>query len=785
MLYRHKTLATAIACITLPVLLAALLALWPAMPAYAEGDPVTPNVAVITTTVKLASTTAFINVPVTLTVGTASVSSLGFRLDYDQSCLSIADIDADVSLLLANGFAGSKANNPTEGKLDVSVWWGPNDPPVGTLDDGDIVNIKFMLEPGCRNAITDVVDAAFAFSNVTFADQSSAPVEGAAYGGVYHLDVNQFPTDVTLTRDDDGAKENIDTFRRVGGLDATDVDSEDEHSFSLVSTCTGGAWDNQGFVISGSDLKTNLIFDYETKSSYSVCIEANDGRGGVLAKVVSFGVVDVNEAPTMISLDNNLVVAGTKASGDVVGAFTTVDPDNGQTHTYSLVSGVGDTDNGSFTIDGSNLKLAFDPVYNPAKPLYKIRVQTKDNGDGELTLAQQFNIIVVGKPTLSLPTHPDVPYVIADSVPVTLPINFSASGNTILSATMSITYSSDCLTYTTSSGWQSGTSGSATDNSGAIEIEITSAGNALRDGAIGYLSFTGKSSCVGVNSWTLLNFIGTPDLRTTGNLQVTPTTPTNGKLVVVNNAARGDCNSDGAVNAGDFTATAREIWDESSELEDVTPRLPDKSWLWTPLGVYSGSAMGCDSNVDRYIDIADLVCTVRRYFGATSCSSVAAAVSQLPVISAPSAVLANANTVIDLPIHLETNGRDVAAIAFTVNFDPEKLLLDDTDADQDGIPDMISLNAPASMMQMVMVESEQGRIDVMASGVMPPLPLLSDGVIANIRLTGSSQASNAFAPVTITNVSLGDAEGSSMQAEVVMLTPEGTTPGIFLPLVTQ
>lgn len=783
MLYLHKTLATAIVGITLSFLLAALLALWPATPAYAD-DPVTPNVAVITTTVKLASTTAFINVPITLTVGEARVSSLGFRLSYDQNCLGIADYVNDV-MLQQSGFVKSAAKNAVTGALETSIW--DNEAPINTMTNGEILIIKFTLEPSCRVTTTNTVDVLFSFDNVTFADDEGVNVPGAAYEGTYTLDINQAPTGITLTPEIDNTKENVTGLRKVATLAAIGDEEDDEHTFTLASSCTG-TWDNQGFVIVGAELKTDLVFDYEAKSNYPVCVEVNDGRGGTFVDIVSIHVGDVNEAPTAISLDNNLIVAGTKSSGDVVGYFTTTDPDDGQTHTYSLVAGAGDTDNSLFTIDGNSLRLGFTPAYNPAKPIYKIRVQTQDNGTGALTFAQQFNIIIVGKPALALPNHPDVPYVIADSIPVTLPINFTAMGSTIISATMSITYNTDCLTYTAASGWQSGMTGSGVDTGGTIDVTTTSTGGALRDGALGYLSFLGKSTCTAASSWTLLNFIGDTRMLAIDNRAVTPTTPTDGRLVVIKTSPRGDCNGDGNLNAGDFTATVRELWDASSELAGAPAiRLRDDSWLWTPLGTYAGSAMGCDSNADRVIAASDLICTVLRYFGASSCGAVSAASMTSAVISVPSKVIANAGETVDLPVSLTTNGSSVASIAFTLQVDPAQFVLYDTDTDEDGIPDMVSLHVPNDMIKMVMMDLDAGTINIAAFAVALPMSTLKDGVIATIRLTGGSQAVGALTPVQLTNVSLGDEDGGSVEAEVVLVEVESKdqNPGLFLPMVTR
>ena len=43
------------------------------------------------------------------------------------------------------------------------------------------------------------------------------------------------------------------------------------------------------------------------------------------------------------------------AIGTTIGGLSTTDLDSGDTHTYTLVSGTGDTDNASFSISGANL----------------------------------------------------------------------------------------------------------------------------------------------------------------------------------------------------------------------------------------------------------------------------------------------------------------------------------------------------------------------------------------------------------------------------------------------
>ncbi|RMF67187.1 MAG: hypothetical protein D6742_08175, partial [Cyanobacteria bacterium J069] len=97
-----------------------------------------------------------------------------------------------------------------------------------------------------------------------------------------------------------------------------------------------------------------------------------------------------NQAPTAIALSTNSVDENV-AIGTTIGTFTTTDPNTGDTHTYTLVAGAGDTDNASFTIDGNALKLAVSPDFE-TKNSYTVRVRTTDNGT--LFFEQAFTITI-------------------------------------------------------------------------------------------------------------------------------------------------------------------------------------------------------------------------------------------------------------------------------------------------------------------------------------------------------------------------------------------------------
>jgi hypothetical protein len=101
-------------------------------------------------------------------------------------------------------------------------------------------------------------------------------------------------------------------------------------------------------------------------------------------------VTSIDKAPTDISLTNDSVAENTTAGG-IVGTFSSTDPDTGESFIYNLVTGAGDTDNGSFTISGDTLILGVTPDYE-VKNSYSIRVRSIDTGG--LYVDKNFTILI-------------------------------------------------------------------------------------------------------------------------------------------------------------------------------------------------------------------------------------------------------------------------------------------------------------------------------------------------------------------------------------------------------
>ena len=175
----------------------------------------------------------------------------------------------------------------------------------------------------------------------------------------------------------------------VGQLTAVDPDLGKTHTFALVAG--EGDADNSAFVIQDRTLKTTASFDFETQQFFQVRIQANDGYGGTFAKTLLIAVGDVadNAPPSDLTLNSTCLFDGTPAD-TAVALLRVIDLNPEDTHTFSLVSGTGDTDNAAFQVAGSTLLTAA-TINFTAHPRYAIRLQADDGHGG--TFQKAFEIV--------------------------------------------------------------------------------------------------------------------------------------------------------------------------------------------------------------------------------------------------------------------------------------------------------------------------------------------------------------------------------------------------------
>src|SRR5206468_1041908 len=185
---------------------------------------------------------------------------------------------------------------------------------------------------------------------------------------------NSAPTDIALSNS--SVAENAGANAAVGNLSTTDVDARSEER-RVGKGCIGRRG-NGSFNISGASLRATASFNFEATPSLSVRVRSTDAGGLNTEKVFTITVTNVNEAPTDIALSNSSVAENAGANA-AVGNLSTTDVDAGDTFTYTLVSGLGDTGNGSFNISGASLRATASLNFE-ATPSLSVRVRSTDAG---------------------------------------------------------------------------------------------------------------------------------------------------------------------------------------------------------------------------------------------------------------------------------------------------------------------------------------------------------------------------------------------------------------------
>jgi len=112
----------------------------------------------------------------------------------------------------------------------------------------------------------------------------------------------------------------------------------------------------------------------QVTGSVTYTITGSNSGGSATASIVLI----YNSAPTNITL-SSLSINENNTANAIIGTLGSTDPDAGDTHTYTLVAGNGDSDNAAFNISGNSLRAnaAFD---FEIKNNYSIRIRTTDAG---------------------------------------------------------------------------------------------------------------------------------------------------------------------------------------------------------------------------------------------------------------------------------------------------------------------------------------------------------------------------------------------------------------------
>ncbi len=338
--------------------------------------------------------------------GTSSVDATTYNLAAADDWTAGADAAVVTADLTGNSITASNVNTaPTDISLSASSINenASANSTIGTLSSTDANSgntFTYTLVAGTG----DTDNASFNISGNSLKVSNSPDYEskgsysvrvrttdqgGLTYEKAFTVtinNVNETPADVTLSAS--AVNENVTANATVGTLSTTDSDAGNTFTYTLVSGT--GDTDNASFNISGSNLRITNSPDYESKSSYSIRVRTTDQGSLSYEKTFTITISDVNETPTDIALSASSVNENV-AAGSTVGTLSSTDPDATNTFTYSFVTGTGDTDNASFTISGSTLKIAASANYE-SKSSYSIRVRTTDQNS--LTYDEAFTISI-------------------------------------------------------------------------------------------------------------------------------------------------------------------------------------------------------------------------------------------------------------------------------------------------------------------------------------------------------------------------------------------------------
>ena len=188
-------------------------------------------------------------------------------------------------------------------------------------------------------------------------------------------DTLDLPIDLVL--DNTSLAENTASPAFVGKLSTVDANTQPVlYTYRFVSGT--GSVDSTHFGISHDSVYAKEVFDYETKTDYSIRVRSTLVNGMYVEKTFPIHVVNVNERPSSLAITKDTIAENT-ADSTLVGYFSTVDPDIADRFTYSFVPGTTSSDSKAFTLRANKLILVKGVNYEK-KSNYQLLVRTTDAG---------------------------------------------------------------------------------------------------------------------------------------------------------------------------------------------------------------------------------------------------------------------------------------------------------------------------------------------------------------------------------------------------------------------
>ncbi len=345
----------------------------------------------------------------------------------------------EIPFTVMNGSVSTESCAPTA--LELSKADIPENEPAGTL-----VGLLATTDPDSGDSFTySLVDSA------NYPDNLSFQIDGNRLETAAILDYEAKSSYSVKVRSTDGGGKTIERVFTIDVVDVNETPTANPDTYSVIENQTLVV-DAPGVLENDTDPENDSLLAYQMsdpptgegtvvlnlngKFSYtpptdwigttSFTYRVFDGELYSADAVVTIHVNDSNRPPTDILLDDNYLPenAGVNA---IVGDLSTVDPDPLDSFTYTLVTGVGDTDNSLFNIAGSQLRASVDFNYE-VQHEYSIRLRSTDQGG--LFVEKAFSIHITDENDLPV-AYAQVVYT-DEEVPVAITLTGSDEDQDVL-----------------------------------------------------------------------------------------------------------------------------------------------------------------------------------------------------------------------------------------------------------------------------------------------------------------------------------------------------------------
>lgn len=516
---------------------------------------------------------------------------------------------------------------------------------------------------------------------------------------------------------------------------------------------SGNIYDDEAFTL-GADgsLAADDVWDYETKSSYTICVVAQDASGASsVARVVTIAVTNLPPSQPdftgATSHPEGLPLYSASFSSTDPG-----DPVDESAVTYAwCADDANEYDDEAFSLNEDTGAIqALAEFEKSVKPSYTICVYATDGEEDSEETVVTINVT-------------SLPPVFQSVIPAFVTETLSYAGQVIFEDPENQT-----VTYVMCGDDENGfsiTSDGALTSSGPFDYEAMSSPFTIEVCVTAHDGSESKSHTFQIEVKNALDVAY-------GNCNISGTNP----FDPVN------------VNATDLAATVLEIWDVDNSGND---------WLMAPNPQFIGSPEGCNSNhitftdedeevVNTEITVADVICTVLTIFD-IDCEPAEDDEDLIAAAGGKATLAASVTAEGSAPISLDARGHDVAALGFTLELAPG-VSFDATDADGDNLPDAILFHIDDGIERWARYDAARHVVQVVIADIaLSGTPI--DGMLATVQLSGDVTASDA---IRLRSASVGNSGGADLPLDlklgevVVDDEDDGEQSGfsIFLPAIS-